>query len=79
MELPEGKRFGFLRGEGEDPDRFFYPGSMSGLSASFDDLEVGDYVTFEPVTGEDGRLRAVTVFLMGKAGDAESAPPFVPE
>ena len=72
------KFFGFLKDE-EGGDRFFYGGAVSPLSVAFEELEVGDIVTFEPITADDGRLRAVTVALFAKDGDREmSAPNFTP-
>ena len=73
--LPAGKNFGFILGD-DGSDRFFQAGAMSPISARFEDLEVGDYVAYEAITADDGRLRAVNVQLRGKAGDAEMSEPF---
>ena len=49
--LPE-KGYGFISREGEEKDLFFHSKELSGVS--FDELKVGDKVTFEVVQGEKG-------------------------
>lgn len=77
LRIPEGKGFGFLRGDGENQDRFFWAGAVDQQFAPFDQLEAGDIVEFEPITADDGRLRAEQVRLLAKDGDfPASAPEF---
>jgi CspA family cold shock protein len=44
--------FGFIEREGETKDLFFHAKELSGVA--FDDLKVGDPVTFEVLEGEKG-------------------------
>jgi CspA family cold shock protein len=44
--------FGFIAREGEVKDLFFHSKDLKGIA--FDDLKVGDEVTFEVVQGEKG-------------------------
>lgn len=44
--------FGFISREGEEKDLFFHSKELSGVA--FDDLKVGDAVTFEVTQGEKG-------------------------
>lgn len=44
--------FGFISREGETKDLFFHSKDLNGVA--FDDLKVGDVVTFEVVQGEKG-------------------------
>jgi len=44
--------FGFISREGETKDLFFHAKELVGVS--FDELKVGDAVTFEVVDGEKG-------------------------
>jgi len=44
--------FGFISREGETKDLFFHSKDLNGVA--FDDLKVGDNVTFEVVQGEKG-------------------------
>ena len=44
--------FGFITREGETKDLFFHSKELKGVA--FDDLKVGDAVTFEVVDGEKG-------------------------
>lgn len=44
--------FGFITREGETKDLFFHSKELQGVA--FDDLKVGDAVTFEVVDGEKG-------------------------
>jgi len=44
--------FGFITREGETKDLFFHSKELNGVA--FDDLKVGDAVTFEVVDGEKG-------------------------
>ncbi len=46
------KGFGFISREGETKDLFFHKGDLNGVT--FEDLKVGDSVTFEVVEGEKG-------------------------
>jgi len=46
------KGFGFIAREGEAKDLFFHSNDLSGVS--FDELKVGDAVTFEIVDGQKG-------------------------
>ncbi len=52
------KGFGFISREGEAKDLFFHSKELNGVM--FDDLAIGDEVTFEVVSGEKG-LSAVNV------------------
>ena len=44
--------FGFISREGVDKDLFFHSKDLQGVA--FDDLNVGDTVTFEVAEGEKG-------------------------
>jgi CspA family cold shock protein len=44
--------FGFIAREGETKDLFFHAKELKGVS--FDDLKVGDTVTFDLVEGDKG-------------------------
>lgn len=44
--------FGFIAREGEAKDLFFHSKELQGVA--FDDLKVGDVVSFEVVDGEKG-------------------------
>ncbi|MEK9173410.1 MAG: cold shock domain-containing protein [Patescibacteria group bacterium] len=44
--------FGFISREGEEKDLFFHSKELNGVT--FDELKVGDTVTFEIVNGEKG-------------------------
>lgn len=44
--------FGFISREGEAKDLFFHSKELKGVT--FDELKVGDAVTFEVVDGEKG-------------------------
>ena len=46
------KGFGFIARDGETKDLFFHSKSLVGVS--YDELKVGDMVTFEVVDGEKG-------------------------
>lgn len=45
--------FGFITREGETKDLFFHSKELQGVA--FDELKVGDTVTFEVVDGEKGQ------------------------
>jgi len=44
--------FGFISREGEEKDLFFHSKELNGVT--FDELKVGDEVTFEIVQGDKG-------------------------
>ena len=46
------KGFGFIAREGETKDLFFHSKELNGVT--FDELKVGDEVTFEVINGEKG-------------------------
>ncbi len=46
------KGFGFIARDGEVKDLFFHSNDLSGVS--FDELKVGDKVSFEVVDGQKG-------------------------
>ena len=46
------KGFGFIAREGETKDLFFHSKDLSGVT--FDELNIGDAVTFEVVEGDKG-------------------------
>lgn len=46
------KGYGFISREGEQKDLFFHSNDLKGIT--FDELQVGDTVTFEVVNGEKG-------------------------
>jgi CspA family cold shock protein len=46
------KGFGFISREGEAKDLFFHAKELKGVT--YDELKVGDEVTFEVVDGEKG-------------------------
>ncbi len=50
--LVAGKGFGFIAREGEAKDLFFHSNELKGVT--FDELKVGDTVTFEVTNGEKG-------------------------
>jgi CspA family cold shock protein len=47
-----GRGFGFIAREGETKDLFFHAKELQGVT--FDDLKVGDAVTFDLVEGDKG-------------------------
>ncbi|MGH7203321.1 MAG: cold-shock protein [Candidatus Levyibacteriota bacterium] len=46
------KGFGFISREGESKDLFFHSNDLQGVT--FDEIQVGDTVTFEIVNGDRG-------------------------
>ncbi|HSW96244.1 MAG TPA: cold shock domain-containing protein [Candidatus Saccharimonadales bacterium] len=46
------KGFGFISREGESKDLFFHSNDLRGVT--FDEIQVGDKVTFEIVNGDKG-------------------------
>lgn len=46
------KGFGFISRDGESKDLFFHSNELSGVT--FNELQVGDKVTFEVTDGEKG-------------------------
>jgi cold shock protein len=46
------KGFGFIAREGESKDLFFHANDLKGIS--FDELQIGDTVSFEIVQGDRG-------------------------
>ena len=50
--LLKEKGFGFISREGEVKDLFFHSKELNGVT--FDELKVGDKVTFEVIMGEKG-------------------------
>jgi len=46
------KGFGFISREGEEKDLFFHSTELKGVT--FDELKVGDVVSFDVVDGEKG-------------------------
>jgi len=46
------KGFGFISREGEAKDLFFHSNDLKGIS--FDDIQIGDTVSFEIVNGDKG-------------------------
>jgi len=46
------KGFGFIGREGEEKDLFFHSNDLKGVT--FDEIQVGDTVTFEVVNGDRG-------------------------
>ncbi len=44
--------FGFITREGEERDLFFHSKDLNGVT--FDEIQIGDTVTFEVVDGEKG-------------------------
>ena len=46
------KGFGFISREGEEKDLFFHSNELKGVE--FNELKVGDKVTFDVVEGEKG-------------------------
>ena len=50
--LISAKGFGFISREGEAKDLFFHSKELQGVM--FDELKVGDQVTFEVIQGEKG-------------------------
>ena len=50
--LVTDKGFGFITVDGEDKDLFFHKNELSGVS--YEDLKVGDRVSFEKADSEKG-------------------------
>ncbi|PIQ69270.1 MAG: cold-shock protein [Candidatus Tagabacteria bacterium CG11_big_fil_rev_8_21_14_0_20_41_11] len=50
--LVADRGFGFIAREGETKDLFFHSKDLSGVT--FDELNIGDAVTFEVVKGDKG-------------------------
>ncbi len=50
--LVADRGFGFIAREGEVKDLFFHSKDLSGVT--FDELKIGDSVTFEVVEGDKG-------------------------
>jgi CspA family cold shock protein len=50
--LISDKGFGFISREGETKDLFFHSKELKGVT--FDELQVGDKVSFEVIEGEKG-------------------------
>jgi CspA family cold shock protein len=50
--LVSDKGFGFITVDGEDKDLFFHRNELSGVS--YEDLKVGDRVSFEKADSEKG-------------------------
>ncbi|MDP3947854.1 MAG: cold shock domain-containing protein [bacterium] len=50
--LVKERGFGFIAREGEAKDLFFHSNELKGVA--FDELQIGDAVTFEVVEGEKG-------------------------
>ena len=46
------KGFGFISREGEVKDLFFHSNDLNGVT--FDEIQIGDVVTFEVVDGQKG-------------------------
>jgi CspA family cold shock protein len=46
------KGFGFISREGEQKDLFFHSNDLKGIT--FDEIQVGDTVSFEVVNGDRG-------------------------
>lgn len=46
------KGFGFIAREGETKDLFFHSSELKGVT--YDELQIGDAVTFDVVEGEKG-------------------------
>jgi len=46
------KGFGFISRDGEVKDLFFHSNDLRGVT--FDEIQIGDHVTFEIVDGEKG-------------------------
>lgn len=47
------KGFGFIARDGEEKDLFFHSNDLSGVT--FDEIQVGDTVTFEIANGPKGQ------------------------
>ena len=50
--LVRDRGFGFIAREGEEKDLFFHSKELKGVT--FDELKVGDVVSFEVANGEKG-------------------------
>ena len=50
--LVDQKNFGFISREGEERDLFFHSSNLNGVT--FDELRVGDEVSFDVEQGEKG-------------------------
>ena len=65
------KGFGFIAREGETKDLFFHSTDLNGVT--YDELQVGDAVSFEVVEGEKG-LAAKNVTRAMDASSGKSEP-----
>lgn len=61
--------FGFIAREGEAKDLFFHSNELKGVA--FDELKVGDAVTFDVVEGEKG-LSATNVARAPEGGVSDT-------
>jgi CspA family cold shock protein len=54
--LVADRKFGFIGREGETKDLFFHSSALNGVA--FEDLKIGDEVTFEVTQGDKGPAAA---------------------
>jgi CspA family cold shock protein len=52
IKVKTDKGFGFISRENEEKDLFFHSSDLNGVT--FEEIQVGDNVTFEVVSGEKG-------------------------
>ena len=58
IKVKTDKGFGFISRENEEKDLFFHSNDLNGVT--FDELQIGDTVTFEVASSEKG-LNAINV------------------
>ena len=63
--------FGFVTMEGSDKDMFFHANNLEGVE--FNDLEMGQTLSYELGEGRDGRQQAINVQLVEGGAEEEAA------
>lgn len=53
IKVKTDKGFGFISRENEEKDLFFHSNDLNGVT--FEEIQIGDKVTFEVVDGEKGK------------------------
>lgn len=62
------KGFGFISRDGQEKDLFFHSNDLQGWT--WDDVQVGDQVTFEMGSGEKGPFAKNVARATAESGDA---------
>ena len=63
--------FGFVTMEGSDKDMFFHANNL--VDVEFNDLEMGQTLSYELGEGRDGRQQAIDVKLVEAGAEEEAA------